>query len=144
MELTNISGQPFLVNIDSVVYAYERGDGATLLLATGDTLLDVQETPAEVVTASDSVLVAFTALSGDAVGIIAINPDFILTVGSSDGGDSSQIVLCDSNSRTRATMIVDTAYADMNDIIAENAENEAAIILVSRSSADYLEIRVYP
>lgn len=117
MQLTDIIGTSFLVNVDSVVYAYARGSGATLLLSKGNKTIDVDETVAEVITAAGTSLTAFTALSGDATGSIAVNPNFVLTVASVNSGNDSRIVLCDSNNETKATIVVDTAFASMDAII---------------------------
>lgn len=126
MELTNILGVSFQINADSVVYAYSNNGGSTLLLSKGSVLVDVEETVAEIITASDGSLTAFTALSGDKAGDIAVNPNYIQSVLSYNSGDNSQIVICD-NTNVRATVVVDTAYADMD-----------AIIEASGGSASYL------
>lgn len=121
MQLTDVIGTAFLVNVDSVVYAYARGSGARLLLSKGNKTLDVDETVAEVITAAGTSLTAFTALSGDATGSIAVNPNYILTVASYNSGNDSQIILCDDNSEVKATIVVDTAFASMDAIIEASA-----------------------
>lgn len=139
MQLTDILGTAFLVNVDSVVYAYARGSGATLLLSKGDKLISVAESVAEVVTAAGTSLTAFTALSGDAAGSIAVNPNFILTVASVNSGADSRIVLCDSNSETKATIVVDTAFASMDAIIEAAGGGASYLVytaLLSQSDTD--------
>lgn len=118
MQLTDSRGTAFLISTKSVVYVREWGDGARLLLSRGNQIIDVAETVAEVITASDSVLVAFTSLSGDATGSVAINPLYIVSVSSYSSGTQSQIVLLDDNNNTtRVVMTVSTAFASMDAII---------------------------
>lgn len=116
MQLTNILGQAFQVNLDSVVYAVSRTGGATLLLSKGGVTVDVEETVAEVVTASDGGMTSFTASAGDVTGTVAINPNYILTVTSVDSGNSSLLVVSD-NTATRLTVTVTTDYSAMDAII---------------------------
>lgn len=132
MNVTSIIETPFQVNLDSVVYAYTRGDGSSIMLSKGSVILDVAETVAELVTEAGGLLTAFTAVSGDASGDIAINPNYILTVESANGGAYSLITLCD-NIYTRAKITVNTAYADM-DAIVEAAAGGAAVSVVAKTA----------
>lgn len=127
MELTNVLGQAFQVNLDSIVYAVARGSGATLLLSKGGVTVEVEETVAEVVTASGDGMTSFTASAGDVTGTVAINPNYILTVSSVDGGDSSLLVVAD-NTATRLTVTVDTDYSAM-DAIIEAASGGASYLV---------------
>lgn len=125
MELTNVIGQAFQVNLDSVVYAVSRTGGATLLLSKGGVTVEVEETVAEVVTASDGGMTSFTASAGDVTGSIAINPNYILTVASVDSGNSSLLVVSD-NTATRLTVTVTTDYSAMDAIIEAAASGGAS------------------
>lgn len=138
MELTNILGVSFQINADSVVYAYSNNGGSTLLLSKGSVLVSVEETVAEIVTASAGNLVAFTALSGDKTGDIAVNPNYIQSVSSYNSGNDSQISICD-NTSVRATVVVDTAYADMDAIIEASGGSASYLVytaLLSQSGTD--------
>lgn len=138
MELTNILGQAFLVNVDSVVYAYTRGSGATLVMSRNKELVYVTESVSEVVTASGTGLVAFTSTEGDVTGSAAINPNYIQTVTSVDGGDSSGLILGD-NSGVRATLVVTTDYSEMDAIVEASASSASYLLytaLLSQSGTD--------
>lgn len=138
MNVTSIIETPFQVNLDSVVYAYTRGDGSSIMLSKGSVILDVAETVAELVTEAGGALTAFTAVSGDATGDIAINPNYILTVESANGGTYSLITLCD-NIYTRAKITVDTAYADMDAIVEAASGGSSYLVytaLLSQSGTD--------
>lgn len=138
MELTNILGQAFLVNVDSVVYAYTRGGGATLVMSRNKELVYVTESVSEVVTASGTGLVAFTSTEGDVTGSVAINPNYIQTVTSVDGGDSSGLILGD-NSGVRATLVVTTDYSEMDAIVEASASSASYLLytaLLSQSDTD--------
>ncbi len=86
------------------------------LLSKGGVIVDVTDTVAELITESAGSLTAFTAVSGDATGDIAVNPNYILTVDSANSGTYSCFTLCD-NVSPQARITVDTAYADMDAII---------------------------
>ena len=138
MNVTSIIETPFQVNLDSVVYAYTRGDGSSIMLSKGSVILDVAETVAELVTEAGGLLTAFTAVSGDASGDIAINPNYILTVESANGGAYSLITLCD-NIYTRAKITVNTAYDDMDAIVEAAAGGSSYSVytaLLSQSDTD--------
>lgn len=134
MELTNILGQAFLVNVDSVVYAYTRGSGSTLVMSRNKELVYVTESVSEVVTASGTGLVAFTSTEGDVTGSVAINPNYIQTVTSVDGGDSSGLILGD-NSGVRATLVVTTDYSAMDAIVEASGGGAAATVVAK--TADF-------
>lgn len=132
MELTSILGTSFLVNVDSVVYAYTRGSESTLVMSRNKELVYVTESVAEVVTASGTGLVAFTSTSGDVTGSVAINPNYIQKVTSVDGGDSSGLVLGDSNGIS-ATLVVTTDYANI-DAIVEASAGGGALTVVAKTA----------
>lgn len=132
MELTSILGTSFLVNVDSVVYAYTSGSESTLVMSRSKELVYVTESVAEVVTASGTGLVAFTSTSGDVTGSVAINPNYIQKVTSVDGGDSSGLVLGDSNGIS-ATLVVTTDYANM-DAIVEASAGGGALTVVAKTA----------
>lgn len=138
MNVTSVIETPFQVNLDSVVYAYARGDGSSIMLSKGSVILDVAETVAELITESAGGLVAFTAVSGDATGDIAVNPNYILTVESANGGSYSTLKLCD-NIYTRATITVDTAYSEMDAIVETSSGGSSYSVytaLLSQSGTD--------
>lgn len=127
MNVTSIieTETPKQINADSIVYAWETATGSSILLSKGGVIVDVTDTVAELITESSGSLTAFTAVSGDATGDIAVNPNYILTVDSANSGTYSLLTLCD-NVSPRARITVDTAYADMDAIIEVAAGGAAS------------------
>ena len=127
MNVTSIieTETPKQINADSIVYAWETATGSSILLSKGGVIVDVTDTVAELITESAGSLTAFTAVSGDATGDIAVNPNYILTVDSANSGTYSLLTLCD-NVSPRARITVDTAYADMDAIIEVAAGGAAS------------------
>lgn len=124
MQLTDTRGTAFLVNANSVVYAYARGSEATILLARGNQKIDVAESVSAIVTASNGALVSFTSLSGDITGSVGVNPDYIVSVASYSNGTQSQLVIMDDDYNTTRTVItVSTAFASMDAILEVDATN---------------------
>lgn len=141
MNVTSIieTKTPKQINADSIVYAWETAMGSSILLSKGGVIVDVTDTVAELITESSGSLTAFTAVSGDATGDIAVNPNYILTVDSANSGTYSLLTLCD-NVSPRARITVDTAYADMDAIIEVAAGGAASYsvytALLSQSGTD--------
>lgn len=122
MQLTDSRGTAFTVNSRHIVYVKARGSDATILLSRGNQVVDVAESVSEVITEAGGALVAFTALAGDVVGSVGINPRYIVTVASYSSGTQSQVVLMDDDyNTTRTTMTLSSSYASMEALVEETS-----------------------